>query len=72
MSITDDGLSRRIVSWLGLSLLPDDVGTWSAGEISEHLYWSTPSTVLRRLRALRDEGRVIEVNGPRGSLWRLP
>jgi hypothetical protein len=68
--ITDDELARRIV----------EVLTWraiSAGRIARVLEakiaWSAPETSVRkRLRALRDEGKVVEVPGPRGSLWRLP
>lgn len=69
--ITDDELARRIVE-----VLPKgDVDTsvcWSAGDLAFRFTWWPESTVRRRLRALRDEGRVVEVAGPRGSLWRLP
>lgn len=66
--ITDDELARRVVVTLRQRL-----GMLSAGD----LFYATgcrrsESAILRRLRALRDEGRVVEVAGPRGSLWRLP
>lgn len=66
--ITDDELAREIMELLARA----DGALVSSGRIALRMGLPYVGPILRRLRALRDEGRVVEVQGPRGSLWRLP
>jgi hypothetical protein len=75
--ITDDELARRIVEVLHDRYNPGRRGVCLSAydlayDLEDYLGNLRESRILRRLRALRDEGRVVEVAGPRGSLWRLP